>query len=376
MADRSPREPANTSVWRVRLHTVLWFFLAGAFVLGLPILFGWGWWLPLALVVVAAVLAVPSVWLLRKVSTAAAGRSYGAGWARAAAGWTLLLGALTAAPIYYLAVVTDTRPATVPQVALTNGEKRVVFQGMQHIGSEHFYQAVIYDVEKALADGYVIYYEGVQTSTPESKAFFEKLSRELVGGGDLSGTYKSIGEVCGMTFQLDYFVLLEADKAEHPERHVVADVDAIELKAEYERLMREDPTFAKAHADDFRPKPAANDNALMLRAVEWLKNGSESQKALGGVVCRGIFTLSQPTGDGPPGRMEPVILDFRNRALAQRIVQSPEERIFITYGAAHLPGLFAELQKLDPRWQVGSVKWLRTIEAPEHLEGRLQGVGN
>jgi hypothetical protein len=271
-------------------------------------------------------------------------------------------------------IVTDTRPATVPQVSLTNGSKRVVFQGMQHIGSERFYQAVIYDVEKALSEGYVSYYEGVQTPTPESQAFFEKLSQELVGGSDLSGTYKSIGEVCGMKFQLDYFGLLEADKAEHPKRHVVADVDALELKAEYERLMREDPAFAKAHAKDFQPKPATNDNAFLLTVVEWLKRGSASQKVLGGVTCRGLFTLNQANASTTPGRMQPVILDFRNRALAQRIMQSPDDRIFITYGAAHLPGLVAELRKLDPKWAVGSVKWLRTIEAPEHIEGQLRGL--
>lgn len=376
MNTQTPISSASHGQWRVRLQTVFWFVLAGAFLLGLPILLGWGWWLPLALLAIAALLAVPSVWLLRKISPAAARRSSGASWARAAAGWTLLLGVLVAAPFYYLMIVTETRPATVPQVALTNGEKRVVFQGMQHIGSEHFYQAVIYDVEKAMSEGYVIYYEGVQTPTPESQAFFEKLSHELVGGSDLSGTYKSIGEVCGMTFQLDYFRLLEADKAERPERHVVADVDAIELKAEYERLMREDPAFAAAHAGDFQPKPATSDNAIMLKVVGWLKNGTPSQQALGGVACRGLFTLTQPTGNEPPGRFEPVILDYRNRALAQRITQSADDRIFITYGAAHLPGLVAELRKIDPRWRVGSVKWLRTIEAPEHLEGRLQGVGN
>jgi hypothetical protein len=349
--------------------------LLAAFVLGLPILLGWGYGLLILLVLFAAVLAVASAWVIRRLSPTAAGRPFASVWSRALLGWTLILGVLVAAPFYYLMVVTDTRPATVPQVSLTNGSKRVVFQGMQHIGSEHFYQAVIFDVEKALSEGYASWYEGVQTPTPESKAFFEKLSHELVGGSDLSGTYKSIGEVCGMKFQLDYFGLLEADKAEHPKRHLVADVDALELKAEYERLVREDPAFAKAHANDFKPKPAANDNAFMLKVVEWLKSGSASQKTLGGVACRGLFTLSQPTGDGPPGPMEPVILDFRNRALAQRIMLAPDDKIFITYGAAHLPGLVAELRKLDPKWTVGSVKWLRTIEAPEHIEGQLRGLG-
>lgn len=366
---------APRSAWRIRLQAIAWFVLVVAFVLGLPILLGWGFGLIAVLALVAAVLAAATAGLLRRFSSAAAQRPFVSVWWRPLLGWTLFLGVLVAAPFYYLMIVTDTRPATVPQVSLTNGSKRVVFQGMQHIGSEHFYQAVIYDVEKALSEGYVSWYEGVRTPTPESQTFFEKLSHELVGGSDLSGTYKSIGEVCGMKFQLDYFGLLEADKAEHPKRHLVADVDALELKTEYERLMREDPAFAKAHANDFKPKAATNDNALVLKVVEWLKNGSASQKMLGGVACRGLFTLNQPAADSPRGPMDPVILDFRNRALAQRIMQSPDDKIFITYGSNHLPGLVAELRKLDPEWTVGSVKWLRTIEAPEHVEGQLRGLG-
>jgi len=107
----------------------------------------------------------------------------------------------------------------------------------------------------------------------------------------------------------------------------------------------------------------------MLKVVEWLKRGSASQKAIGGVTCRGLFTLNEAAACTALGWMEPVILDFRNRALAQRIMQSPDDKIFITYGAAHLPGLVDELRKLDPKWAVGSVKWLRTIDANEHIEG-------
>jgi hypothetical protein len=42
----------------------------------------------------------------------------------------------------------------------------------------------------------------------------------------------------------------------------------------------------------------------------------------------------------------------------------------VTYGAAHLPGVM-DLIKREPGWKVESVKWMRTIAAPEHLEGRL-----
>lgn len=377
MPARYAARPRPAPPWRIRLQAILWFVLVAAFALGLPVVLGLGYWTPAVLVALAALLALPSAWLVRRLSSTARDRPYAAGWARACAGWTLLLGAALAAPFYYLSAVTAMRPATMPQVALTDGTKRVVFQGMQHVASERFYKAVIYDVEKALAEGYVIYYEGVQTGSPESKAFFGTFVDELTGGGrDLDATYKAVGEVCGLQFQLDYFTLLEADKAEHPKRHVTADVDALEIKAEFERLMREDPAFAKAHAGDFKGRRSDPDGEFAKRVVGWLMQGTPAQKALAGIACRGLWTLLlQDAGDKPPGRMDPVVLDFRNRALARRIVQDGHDRIFITYGAAHLPGLLAELRRIDPRWSVGSVKWLRTIEAPMHLEGRLRGIG-
>lgn len=125
--------------------------------------------------------------------------------------------------------------------------------------------------------------------------------------------------------------------------------------------MREDSIFAKAHANDFKPKPATDDNALVLKIVEWLKSGSKSQKTLGGVACLQPFFPNQPTQYSPPGHMMQVILEFRNRAPAQQIMPTRNDRVLVTYGAAHLPGLAAKLRKNDPKWVIDSVKWLHTI---------------
>lgn len=266
----NPSRNSFLSELRIRLGTVIWFVLGLGFLLSLPIIFDWASWVFLVILVIAAVLAIPAAWLRRAVFDRAHRRPFIRHWLHSGVALLFILCIVVAAPIYYLATITETRPAVFPQATLTNGQKTVVFQGMQHFGAENFYKAVIYDLEKALADGYVIYYEDVQTSTPESKAFFEKLSSVLTGSSDLSGTYKAMGEACGLKFQSDYFTLLEADKQEHPERHVIADVDAIELKQEYERLLRTDPKFAKAHANDFKESPGG------IRQDQWRRrlNGS------------------------------------------------------------------------------------------------------
>jgi hypothetical protein len=369
----NPGKGPMSSELRIRLNTVVWFVLGLGFLLSLPIIFDWASWVFLVILVVAAVVAIPTAWLRRAVFDRAHQRPFARHWLRSGVALLFILCILVAAPIYYLATITETRPAVFPQATLTNGQKTVVFQGMQHFGSENFYKAVIYDLEKALADGYVIYYEAVQTATPESEAFFAKLSTALTGSSDLAGAYKAIGEACGMKFQKDYFVLLEADKKEHPERHVIADVDAIELKQEYERLLRTDPEFARAHANDFKESPGENSSESMTHAIEWLESGSEGKKKLAGIVCRGIMTLANaPKEDEEPGKFDPIIVDFRNRALAKRIIEDPHDKIFVTYGARHLAGVFDLLKQQDPKWKVATVKWMRTIEAPKRsLEGKL-----
>jgi hypothetical protein len=359
--------------WKIRVDTVIWFVLSLGFLLSLPVIFDWSAWVFIIALAAAAILAIPIAWIMRSFFDREHRRSFVRHWIRSSVALCFVFCFVVAAPIYYLATITETRPVIFPQATLTNGQKTVVFQGMQHFGSENFYKSVIYDVEKALAEGYIIYYEAVQTSTPESEEFFAKFSKALTGSADLEGFYKTLGEACGMKFQQDYFTLLEADKKEHPERHVIADVDALDMKAEYERLLRTDPEFAKAHADDFKELPGKDSSEAMASAINWLESGSEGQKKLAGVVCRGLMTLALGQKEGKtPGSFDPIVLDFRNRALAQRIIDDPHDKIFITYGANHLTGVIELLKQQDPNWTVATVKWMRTIEMPKkNHEGEL-----
>jgi hypothetical protein len=68
--------------------------------------------------------------------------------------------------------------------------------------------------------------------------------------------------------------------------------------------------------------------------------------------------------DNPTNR---IIIDFRNRALARFVAESPADKIYITYGAAHFPGFFAELQKLDPKFAIRSVKGVRPMTLPDEV---------
>ncbi len=367
-----------TSNWTERagigVRWIAGFVLVVLFAIALPVVLIWPKWVFAALAALAIVLALP-VWLIWRFWAGAregysAARSYFA----SSVVVLMLLVVLLAAPVYYLAYVVDTRPASAPQAVLSNGKKTVVFQGMLHVGSEPFYQGVVYDVEKALAEGYTMFYEAVQPS-PESKEATEWFSRTLAGGGDLNANYKMLSDACGLKFQLDYFGPVEAHKKEHPEQHVVADVSHLDMYREYERLAKTDPGFA-ARVSAERPakeKGKSSDSVIDL-VVSGMGESTEGQKYVTGVLCRGLVSRQFASVGPKGGALDPVILDFRNRALARRIADYPGDKMFVTYGAAHLPGTIEELRRIDPAWTMKTIKWTRAIGSPEHLEGTLIGL--
>lgn len=193
----------------------------------------------------------------------------------------------------------------------------------------------------------------------------------LAGGGDLSANYKMLSDVCGLKFQLDYFQMLSADMKARPDRHVNADVSTADMMHEYERLVAADPGFAarvQPAKADAETKAGASNSLNSL--ISMLTDGTPDQKRLLGYACRGFFTWSLSRPD-EPSPLDPVILDYRNRELAGRITKETHPLIYVTYGAGHLPGLLKDLQAIDPKWEIKSVKWQRVIEAPDDVTGQL-----
>lgn len=348
-------------LWWIRATSILWFLGSLVFLLGLPVVLQASPLILVGIVLVAGAIAGLIAWLTARVR----GGAVGPRWIKGTIATTFGLTALAASPVYYAATFTQFYPVMAPQAVLSNGQKTIVFQGMQHVGTEVFFKTVVYDLEDALSRGSVAYYEGVKPSNPADDAWF---TSTITGGADLGTAYRELGDVCGLRFQSDYFGLLGRDAGEHPAAHVVADVDTAQLHAEYNRLMQSDATFAAAmHARDTDKSDDGTDG--LERIVEFLRKGTADQREIGATLCRGYMTYA--LGRASPGELDKLILAYRNRVLARALLAEPRRRIYVTYGAGHLPGVLALLRQADPRWQVRSVKWARTIDRQETLAGKL-----
>lgn len=234
--------------WKLRITSILWFVLIVGCIVSLPVVADASAAIIVALAVVALALGALGAWLYRK-RKASHRKGFTHDWLKAALGVFAALTILVAAPVYYFALRNATDPPLLPRAVISNRQKTVVLQGMMHIGTERFYKQVVFDLEQALADGYVLYYEGVQPNPKGDKWF----SDTLAGGGNLGENYTALSKLCGLKFQSDYFTLLDADKREHPERHVIGDVDTWQMQQEFERLKKTDPVFA-AKVDRKSPK--------------------------------------------------------------------------------------------------------------------------
>ena len=362
MADKIPLQTRL----RVSFCAIVWFILFCTFFLGALALTAWSQWLFWLFVTVAFIIALPISWGIRRYAKPV--NSKLAHFIKTATLTLFILTSILTLPFYYLAYYSEAHPLIMPQAVLTNGKKTVTFQGMVHVGSENFYKSVIYDLEMALDDGYQLYYEGITPSTPEADAWFSKV---IAGGGSLSANYRDIASVCGVEFQLDYFQLMARDMQKRPDQHITTDVTTEALQNEYTRLMKDDPEFVNSVGKENASENESSDDTAK-QVITFIHSANEGQKTIIGVLCRGFFSIRlQASAGNTPQALDPLLLDFRNQHLAKQIIADSSEKIYITYGAAHLPGVIKLLKEADPTWELKSLKWLRGMAAPEHLEGQL-----
>lgn len=344
----------------IRLQTLGWACLVVLFVIGAPLLLGISPWILLLVFGLGVVLGAGGRWIVRRLRRRPLARR---GVLHAALAGGLLLTGLVALPLYWLVLQPALKPVVVPRVTMTDGRRELVFQGVTHIGSALFYRSMAFDLLRAREAGYVLYFEGVGDGTPDAKAWF---NAAIGAGGGLNEDYAKIAGFCGLHFQNEFIDFLVRDHALHPERTVDADVSETDMYEEWQRLVAQQPELAQA-----LPTPHADDGPSGLdHIVDVLSKVGDRQQPFVAAACRGIFNLGLSRPDSPDV-MNRVVLDFRNRKLAERVLADPAANLYLVYGSGHLPGFVHELRLRDASWKVVGVTWSTPIQAPDDAVGRL-----
>ncbi|HEV7270401.1 hypothetical protein [Pseudoxanthomonas sp.] len=346
----------------VRLKTVGWTLLTLLFLLSVPLLLSASPWLLAASFLLGAGVVAALAWLLARLRR----RSSPHRWPQALAGG-MVATALIALPLYWLVLQPALRPLAVPRVTLGDGQRQVVFQGMTHIGSAPFYRSVAFDLMRTREAGYKVYFEGVMPGTPEAQAWFRD---ELAGGGDLNAEYGKLAGFCGLHFQNDFLGFVGTDAVKDPARTVNADVTETEMWEEWKRLVAARPELADQLVKEHPPSDDGGSSG-MNHVMQVLSHVGDRQRDFVGAACRGIFTFALQ-GKERPDVLNAVVLDFRNRKLAERIAADAGRNLYLIYGSGHFPGLFHALKQQNPAWRIEGVTSSTAIEAPEDAVGRLE----
>lgn len=186
----------------------------------------------------------------------------------------------------------------------SNGERTVTYIPMIHIATKDFYRGVAEKVAEAKEQGATLFYEYIDFDTLNEQD--KRKARRMAGILPSPEQYAEIAEGTGYVGQSndDYLGLVN-------DKDVDVDITAEGLIAAYEQ--------------EFGPIEVTGEDATS--------------------------DLSAPATDVlPQDQVQQIVLDARNQIVADAIEKGPDN-IVLVFGAAHGAGIFADLQKQDPRWQ-------------------------
>ncbi len=190
----------------------------------------------------------------------------------------------------------------------SNNEKDIRFVNMVHISTKEFYKDVINKVTEAKNKDYVLFYEYVDfdLATDLEKRKIRKMIGFIPSPEGYKKVLKSIDDDDNLMVQdNDQFLNLVNNK-DYP-----VDITPSEIIKQYETKFGE---IILSEEDKNTPI-----NEELKRSL-------------------------------PKKKVQSIILDFRNKYLANKVEHSEFSKIIILYGADHRTGLFKELKKLNPKW--------------------------
>ncbi len=191
---------------------------------------------------------------------------------------------------------------------LKNGSREVQFLNMVHIARPGFYDSVANEVKRAKENGAVLFYEFIDYETDDTLVL-RKAQR-------ITGFVPSPENYLQMTGKLLKDGVLEVQDNDKF-LHLVNDEDFI-VDYTPQRLVKE-------YEESF--------GELVLTEEE----------------LRLPLDARNPDPE-PSEQADVIVLEHRNRHLAEEVNNSEFDRIVVLYGEAHFPGFLDELQKLDKNW--------------------------
>ncbi|AWH86057.1 hypothetical protein HYN59_13460 [Flavobacterium album] len=202
----------------------------------------------------------------------------------------------------------------------SNADKTVAYIPMKHIGPKEFYGNVKSKVDSLQREGYIVFMESVRVTdslTPQQKDTLKWKIRKLTGISiSQSGYIDTInGTLMGHKFKNKKGLINQP-------RYSRMGVDTLKGRVVDVPMNH----LIKAYEDEYGP--------IQLNDCDYVLAFDKKYE------CGRIATKESNA----------MILDYRNRHLAEAIVAEPSKKIIVMYGALHEKGMIKELKSIDSAW--------------------------
>lgn len=261
--------------------------------------------------------------------------------------FTLVLTLMISSFVFYFNLVS---PAIMYQFTLSNGSKEIVFQEMVHIGKQSYYDDVQAEIMNYKQNAWVLFFEGVRPGSQESA---QKFNTALWIEFD-ENLYKNYSKLYGLVFQNNAELLWQYNDLDF---NIDTDMDSLITLYEAKKKISNTPEQTKI---------PLNLNNSITEVLIWLNQRElklliEINRAMMNALVQSDHTQDFLLQNFQNQDLFSVILDERNKIVAQAVIDSEYNKIFLTYWALHFDGVLELLQQQDPNWKIIKTKKLYPI---------------
>lgn len=235
-------------------------------------------------------------------------------------------------------------PAPMPEFTITNWVKTVKFQAMSHIWTKKFYNQVVENLTNFKKEWWVYFYEWVKPGTSENldkfnKAIWIKFDNDL---------YKNFSKLYWVTNQDNRIFMWLVNNQDFN-----VDLNMDEIVTKYEEKMSTKPEWEK----EFKSKLPLDANKTIIESLAWLNDRELKvlvyiNQAILNFIIGSDSTQTLLTDTFTNKDLFDVILGRRNEVLANEIINSKYNKIYVTYWLLHFKWVYKLLTEKDSKWQI------------------------
>lgn len=239
-------------------------------------------------------------------------------------------------------------PAKMPVYTLTNGEKTIIFHGMSHIGTQNFYHQVQESIKKYKENGYVYYFEWVR---PGTEANHEAFDKALWVKFD-EKTYENMSKLYGLVNQNNQLFLWQVNDLDFN-----VDISIDDVMQKYEHIKSEAWLSSRNYTAPLDAWELIGNELSKLNSRE-LALLRYINKSFINMIVKSQWLQQSIQDNFSNKELFAVILDERNKVIADKIITSEDKKIIMTYWLLHFEWIFELLKQHDIKWRIERIDYL------------------